>query len=151
MPQRVLRGRLDAHGVLSLCGALEMSAATADASGSAVDTRQYTELQFEWMHVQTPAGLPHILSISYHNLKHHDRAVPQCPLRFRDDHGFRYCVDVMDSVAQHLLPGLVYVGIVYDGPVPDYVRDLPHWGPRRDGVQGLLAVPGRHGPPPVCA
>ena len=45
-----------------------------------------------------------------------------------NDHGFRYCVDFMDAFAQHLMPGLVYAGIVYAGPVPDYVRDLPHGG-----------------------
>eukprot|EP00974_Lingulodinium_polyedra_P008726 834639-Lingulodinium_polyedra.AAC.1 len=34
----------------------------------------------------------------------------------------------MDALAQNLLPGLVYVGVVYDGSVAEYVRDVPGGG-----------------------
>ena len=34
----------------------------------------------------------------------------------------------MDAPAENILPGLAYVGIVYEGPVPEYVRDLPEGG-----------------------
>ena len=34
----------------------------------------------------------------------------------------------MDALAENLLPGLAYAGVVYDGPVPEYVRDVPQGG-----------------------
>ena len=76
-----------------------------------------TELEFEWMHVQTQAGQPHLVRISWHHLKVNGRGVPHCPMRLRDDHGFRYSVEFMDAFAESAMPGLAYAGIVYDGPV----------------------------------
>ena len=34
----------------------------------------------------------------------------------------------MDAVAASRMAGLAYVGIVYEGPVPAYVRDVPAGG-----------------------
>ena len=105
-----------------------MSALPSAASESAVEITMGTELEFEWLHVTTQAGLPHVVRISYRHLKPNGRGIPHCPLRLRDDNGFRFSIAFMDAFAENILPCLAYVGIVYEGPVPEYVRDLPEGG-----------------------
>ena len=87
-----------------------------------------TKLQFAWEHVHTAAGAPHVVTISYHNLKCYGRSVPHCPLRLRDDQGFRYSLAFMDAFAANALPGLTYQGIMLEGPVLETTRELPHGG-----------------------
>ena len=58
------------------------SAVPAASSESVVEITSDTTLEFEWMHVQTQAGQPHIVRISFLDMKVHGRDVPQCPHAF---------------------------------------------------------------------
>ncbi len=64
-----------------------------------------TKLQFAWEHVVTTRGAPHVVEIRYDDLKYHGRSVPQCPLRLRDDQGFRYSLACMDAFAASVIKG----------------------------------------------
>ena len=84
-----------------------------------------TMLRFQWEHVLTRDGRDHIVSISYHHLFHHARAIPRCPLGVGGEPGFRYSLEFLDAFAKERHVSLVYAGISYEGPVNEVVRDLP--------------------------
>ena len=68
-------------GPLEEAPAVESGAAAVAAKP--ISILMETKLQFEWEHVATAAGGPHVVSITYHDLKVHGRPVPRCPLRLR--------------------------------------------------------------------
>jgi len=81
-----------------------------------------------WENVTNSAGKPHAVGITYNNLVDHGRAVPCEPFLLPWQAGFRYDLAFMDAFADSVCSGLTYAGIIYDGPVLEYTRDVPQGG-----------------------
>lgn len=90
--------------------------------------RSDTQLPYVWRHVSNPSGEPHKATLSFNDLEDHGRPVPHCPLRLKGGQGFRYSLEFMEAFAANVCDSLTYEGIMYDGPVPQIVRDVPLGG-----------------------
>ena len=85
-----------------------------------------TELRFQWEHVKSSSGAPYVVVVTYHNLVGNGLRIPHAPLRMHEASGLTYNIEFFDAFAENVLSGATYQGVVYDGAVIRYVRDVPH-------------------------
>jgi hypothetical protein len=85
------------------------------------------EVWFCWEHV-TLGGKPLRVSISVTHLLHDNRPVPHNPIPRTAPYGLTFTPAFLAAVAENVLPGLCYKGVVYDAENPQLSTALPHQG-----------------------
>ena len=73
-------------------------------------------------------GEAYAVQVSYHNLIQHGQNIPHCPIRMRGRSGLVYSIDWFDHIAENVVPGLQFCGLVYEGQSVDMNRALPSGG-----------------------
>ena len=98
------------------------------------------EVCFCWEHV-TLGGKPLHGSISVTHLLHGKNAVPHNPLPRSAPYGLTFTPAFLAAVAENVLPGLCYKGVVYDAEKPELTPALPHGGRDLQDEQLYWALP----------
>ena len=92
----------------------------------AQDNKTKAKVWYEWQHVSCN-GVPHRVSCRADDLLHHGRHVPLNPLRACPTN-LTFSIDWMEAVANNVLLGITYKGVVYEGDAQNFSLDLPNAG-----------------------
>ena len=98
-----------------------------------------TVLLFEWLLVKKTNGEAYTVRVCYHHLIHDGDNIPHCPIRMRGRPGLVYSIQWFEQFAEHIMPGLQFCGLVYEGQAVSMEEVLPS-GCGCVGRAGVLAV-----------
>ena len=59
-----------------------------------------SKVRIRWLHIETPEGQPHVVSVSFLDLKVHARPVPHGPMKLSGACGFRFSLAFFDTLAE---------------------------------------------------